>query len=93
MAWTEITRRQYRRDTLRYASNLTDDEWSLIRPFLSCPALLGRPRSVDLRVIVNAILFMAATGCQWRQIQKEFAPFTTIQGYFTAGHATAPWGK
>lgn len=82
MAWTEITRRQYHRDELRYASNLTDDEWSLIEPFLPGAAQLGRPRSVDLRVIINAILFMATTGCQWRQIPKEFAPFTTIQGYF-----------
>lgn len=82
MVWTEITRRQYRRDDLRYASSLTDDEWSLIKPFLPGPARLGRPRLVDLRVIMNAILFMASTGCQWRQIPKEFAPFTTIQGYF-----------
>lgn len=82
MAWTEITRRQYRRDGLRYASNLTDDEWSLIDPFLPEPARLGRPRSVDLRVIVNAIMYMATTGCQWRQIPREFPPFTTIQGYF-----------
>jgi hypothetical protein len=42
MAWAEITRRQYRRDDLRYASNLTDDEWSLIKPFLPGPARLGR---------------------------------------------------
>ncbi|MHB1305234.1 MAG: IS5/IS1182 family transposase, partial [Acidiphilium sp.] len=38
MAWTEITRGQYRRDTLRYASNLTDDEWLLVEPFLLRPA-------------------------------------------------------
>ena len=82
MAWTEITRRQYRRDTLRYASNLMDDEWLLVEPFLLRPARLGRPRSVDLRVMMNAILFMATTGCQWRQIPKEFAPFTAVQGYF-----------
>ena len=82
MAWTKTTRRQYRRDELRYASNLTDDEWSLVKPFLPSPARLGRPRLVDLRTIMNAILFMATTGCQWRQIPKEFAPFTTIQGYF-----------
>lgn len=82
MAWTKITRRHYRRDTLRYASNLTDDEWLLIEPFLPGAARLGRPRSVDLRAVMNAILFMATTGCQWRQIPKEFAPFTTIQGYF-----------
>ncbi len=82
MAWTEITRRQYRRDGLRYASDLTDAEWVLIEPFLLGPARLGRPRLVDLRTIVNAILYMATTGCRWRQIPRELAPFTTIQGYF-----------
>lgn len=82
MAWNEITRRKYCRDDLRYASNLTDDEWLLIEPFVFFPARLGRPRSVDLRTIMNAILYMATTGCQWRQIPQEFAPFTTIQGYF-----------
>jgi transposase len=43
---------------------------------------IGRPRRVDLREIVNAILFIAATGCPWRLLPKDFPPFTTVQGYF-----------
>lgn len=82
MAWTETTRLRYCRDGLRYASDLTDDEWGLIFPFMPPSSPLGRPRLVDLRTIMNAILYMAATGCQWRQIPREFAPFTTVQGYF-----------
>jgi transposase len=82
MAWTEITRRRYCRDEERYASNLTDAEWALIEPFMPAHGWRGRPRSVSLRVIMNAILFMLTTGCQWRQIPREFAPFTTIQSYF-----------
>jgi transposase len=84
MAWTEITRRQYRREGLRYASDLTDAEWALIEPFLPAPAKVGRPRETDLRKLVEAILYMASTGCQWRAIPKEFPPYSTVQGYFYA---------
>jgi len=82
MAWTEITRRQYRRDGLRYASDMTDAEWSLIAPFMPAANPIGRPRETDLRAVVNAILYMASTGCQWRQLPKEFPPYSTVQGYF-----------
>ena len=82
MAWTETTRRQYRRDGLRYASNLTDAEWALIEPLLPPPAPVGRPRRTDLRRVAEAILYMASTGCQWRQIPREFPPYSTVQGYF-----------
>jgi transposase len=82
MAWTETARRRYCRDELRYASNLTDAEWALIVSFMPAPALRGRSRSVSLRVIVEVILYMLSTGCQWRQIPREFVPFTTAQTYF-----------
>ena len=82
MAWTETARRRYCRDELRYASDLTDGEWALIAPFMPAPSSRGRPRRVSLRVIVEAILYMLSTGCQWRQIPREFAPFTTVQAYF-----------
>ena len=84
MAWTEVTRQQYRREALRYASDLTDAEWALIEPFLPAPAKVGRPRKTDLRKLVEAILYMASTGCQWRAIPKEFPPCSTVQGYFYA---------
>ena len=82
MPWTEITRRQYRRDGLRYASDMTDDEWALIEPFMPDDKPIGRPRSTNMRDLVNAILYMASTGCQWRQIPKDFPPYSTVQGYF-----------
>ena len=84
MAWTEITRPQYRREGLRYASDLTDEEWALIEPFMPPPSAIGRPRKTDLREVVEAILYMASTGCQWRAIPKEFPPYSTVQGYFYA---------
>jgi transposase len=82
MPWSEITRRQYRREGLRYASSMTDAEWSLIEPFMPEASAIGRPRETDLRAVVNAILYMVSTGCQWRQLPKEFPPYSTVQGYF-----------
>jgi transposase len=82
MAWTEITRLQYRRDGLRYASDLTDPEWALLAPLLPPPSRLGRPRETSLRDVLEAILYMASTGCQWRALPKAFPPVSTVQGYF-----------
>ena len=84
MAWTEITREMYRRDGLRYGSDTTDAEWALIAAHLPPPSHRGRPRETDLRAVVDAIMFLAATGCQWRQLPKEFPPYSTVQGYFYA---------
>ena len=75
MVWTEITRRQYVRDGLRYASDMTEAEWALIEPFMPSAGPIGRPRTVELRSVVNAILYMASTGCQWRQMPKDFPPY------------------
>jgi transposase len=65
-----------------YASDLTDVEWPVIEPYTPAVKRLGRPRETDLRVIVDAILYIARTGCQWRLVPKDFPPFTTVQGYF-----------
>jgi transposase len=82
MPWTEITRPQYRRATRRYASDLTDAEWALLMPFMPAPLRRGRPRTTDLRAVVDALLYIASTGCQWRQLPMDFPPYTTVQGYF-----------
>ena len=82
MAWTEITRRQHDRRSLRYASDCTDAEWALVAPFMPAPSKVGRPRTTDLREVWNAIQYRAATGCQWALLPKDFPPFTTVQHYF-----------
>jgi putative transposase len=82
MCWTEITREHYRRDGLRYASDTTDEEWKVLAPLMPKPRRIGRPREVDLRAVVNAILYILATGCQWRALPKDFPPRSTIQYYF-----------
>ena len=93
MAWTEITRRKYRRDGLRYASDMTDAEWALVAPFMPEPKHLGRPRTSDLRTVVNAILYLASAGCQWRALPKDFPPASTVQGYFYRWAGDGTWLK
>jgi transposase len=80
--WTEITRRKYEREGQRYASDLTDAQWALIEPHMPAVKRLGRPRETELRSVLDAILYIARTGCQWRMLPKDFPPFTTVQGYF-----------
>ena len=80
--WTEVTRRKYEREGQRYASDLTDAEWALIAPHMPAVKRLGRPRETELRSVLDAILYIARTGCQWRMLPKDFPPFTTVQGYF-----------
>ncbi|MET3616210.1 transposase [Rhizobium aquaticum] len=93
MSWTEITRRQYVRKSTRYASDLTDREWGLIAPFMPETRRLGRPRTTSLREVVNAILYLASAGCQWRMLPKDFPPFTTVQGYFYEWRAMGLWTR
>src|SRR5271156_3987851 len=83
--WTEITQQQYRRDGLLYASDVTDEEWALIEALLPPPRKLGRPRTTEMREVVNAMLYMLTTGCQWRLLPKEFPPFSTSSGFSIDG--------
>ena len=91
MSWTEITRKQYRRDGQRYSSDLTDEEWALVSPYLPAPERRGRPRKVALREVLNAILYLVESGCQWRMLPKDFPPMTTVQGYFYRWRDTGLW--
>lgn len=91
MAWTDITRSKYQRDGLRYASDTSDPEWAVIEPHLPPPASRGRTRETDLRDIVDAIFYIAQSGCQWRMLPKDFPPFTTVQRYFYAWRIDGTW--
>ena len=82
--WTEITRPKYARDGLRHASDLTDAEWAILKPLLPPARVLGRPRTTDLREVVNAILYVLRSGCPWRMMPKHFPPRSTVQRYFYA---------
>ncbi|WP_297322885.1 IS5 family transposase [uncultured Bartonella sp.] len=82
MVWTDNTRINYHRRHMRYSSDCTDDEWHVVSPFLERMHKVGRPRKHGDRSIWNAIQYIASTGCQWDQLPKDFAPFTTVQYHF-----------
>jgi transposase len=91
MVWTEITRPQYRRDGLRYASDTTDEEWTVIGVHLPKPSRRGRPPKTDVRAVVNAILYLAQAGCQWRMLPTDFPPYSTVQRYFYRWRDGGTW--
>ena len=89
--WTYITRKRHSRCGLRYPSDLRDDEWDVIEPLLPPRRTGGRPRGTDLREVVNAILYLATGGCQWRMLPKDFPPLLTVQRYFYAWRTMGLW--
>jgi transposase len=91
MSWDDTARREHARRARRYASDLTDREWVLIAPFLPSPLPIGRPRTTDLREVVNAILYMASAGCQWRMLPKDLPPPSTVQRYFYEWRDSGLW--
>jgi transposase len=84
MTWTGIARREHSREGLRYPSDMTDVEWALTAPFVPPARRGGRPRTAEMREVLNAILYIAASGCAWRLLPKCFPPVSTVQRYFYA---------
>ncbi len=93
MGWTDFTRLQCARRARRYASDLTDREWGLISPCLPGPRRLIRPLSTDLSKIMNALFYIASTGCHWRMLPRDFPHLTTVEAYFYEWRATGSWGQ
>ena len=80
--WTAENRPKYDRDKLRYPSDLSDAEWAELEPLIPPAKRGGRRRSVDLREVVNGVLYMLSTGCQWRALPKDLPPRSTVNDYF-----------
>jgi transposase len=80
--WTPENRQRYDRSQLRYPSDLTDEEWALIAPLIPPARRGGNKRTVDLREIVNGLMYVLSTGCQWRALPKDLPPRSTVHGYF-----------
>lgn len=70
------------RKAKRYPTDLTDEEWVRIEPYLPPPAPTGRQREVDLREVLNAIRYLVRTGCGWRMLPKDFPPWQTVYWWF-----------
>jgi transposase len=84
--WTTENRARYNRDKLRYPSDLTEEEWAHIEPFIPRAKRGGRKRSVNVREVLNGLLYVLSTGCQWRALPKDLPPKSTVFHYFTSWH-------
>ena len=79
--WNSEHRRACDRRGLRYPSDLTDAEWALVRPLIRPAKRGGRPRTVDVREVLNAIFYVLSTGCQWTALPKDLPPRSTVWDY------------
>ena len=80
--WTNKNRARYDRSKLRYPSDLTDEEWRLVEPLIPPGKPGGDRRTVNLREVVNGLMYVLSTGCQWRAIPKDLPPKSTVYDYF-----------
>lgn len=80
--WSKENRARYDRSGLRYESDLTDEEWAEIASLIPPAKPGGNRRTVDLREVVNGLMYILSTGCQWRAIPKDLAARSTIYDYF-----------
>ena len=69
-------------ERIPYPTDLTDEQWKLVDPFLPKAKAGGRPRKTDLREVLNALLYLVRTSCQWRYLPKDFPPKSTMWRYF-----------
>jgi len=82
MSWTDITRAEHSRKSDRYPTDLTDAEWVVVSSLVPPLRAGGRPRTSDMREVMNAILYIAGGGIPWRMLPKDFPPVSTVRGYF-----------
>src|SRR5487761_2391685 len=80
--WTDENRARYDRDHLRYPSDVTDEEWAYIAPLIPPARRGGGKRRGDMRAVVNGLMYILSTGCQWRYLPKDLPPRSTVNGYF-----------
>jgi len=77
----------------RYPTDLTDGQWACIAPHIPKAKPGGRPRTADMREILNAILYVTRSGCAWRLIPHDLLPWNSVYGYFRAFKAAGAWKK
>ena len=74
-----------------YDTDLTDAAWAWVAPVLPAARPGGRPRTTNLRAVLNAIFYLVRTGCQWRLLPREFPPYGTVYHYFQALQNSGVW--
>jgi transposase len=80
--WTQENRCHYDRGHLRYPSDLTEEEWAAVAPEIPPAKPGGNKRTVDIRNVLNGLMYLLSTGCQWDAIPKDLPPKSTVRDYF-----------
>jgi transposase len=88
--WSNENRGRYDRSKLRYPSDPTDDAWALIAPLIPPARKGGAKRTVNLREVVNGLLYVLSTGCQWRALPKDLPPKSTADRHPGADRGIKP---
>jgi transposase len=78
---------------MQYSTDLTDEEWALIKDEFPVRQGAGRPPKTNYRSVVNAIVYVAKTGCQWNMLPKGYPPKSTVHYYFTKWQYSETWQK
>lgn len=78
---------------MSYPSDLTDEQWGLLEPVFNAPGKRGRKHADDLRVVVDAMLYIAQTGCQWRYLPESFGPWTRVWSQFRRWSRNGTWAR
>src|SRR3954466_16181988 len=78
--------------TRRYDTDLTDEQFALIEPHLPRRKAPGRPPA-DLRAVLNGILYLVRTGCQWRLLPKDFPPWSTVHTWYRRWRKDGTWER
>ena len=79
--WTTQNRKRYDRSQLRYPSDLTDDEWAQVAALIPRAKPGGNKGTVDIREVMNGVMYVLSTGCQWRALPKDLPPKSTVHDY------------
>ena len=82
LMWSNENRARYDRSRLRYPSDLTDAEWAHVEPLVPPAKRGGNRRHVEVGEVVNGLMSILSTGCQWRAIPKDLPPRSTVDDYF-----------
>ena len=80
--WTNENRARYDRSKLRYPSDLTDEEWAIIAPLIPPAKKGGNKRTVDERGLVDGLVYILSTGCQWAALPTDLPARSTVNAYF-----------
>ena len=78
---------------MAYPSDLTDDQWMLLESLFNAPGKRGRKHADDLRTVVDAMLFISHTGCQWRYLPDSFGPWTRVWSQFRRWSRNGTWAR